>query len=49
MLSLETDPVILTGALLLEIDASSVKVTGPVKAMPPDELPPPELPLGILK
>ena len=49
VLSLETDPVIVTGALLLEIDASLVKVTGPVKATPPDELPPPELPLGMLK
>lgn len=49
VLSLETDPVIVTGALLLEIDASSVKVTGPVKVRPPDELPPPEFPLGMLK
>ena len=49
MLSLETDPVIVTGELLLEIEASPVKVTGPVKVTPPDELPPPEFPLGMLK
>ena len=49
VLSLETDPVIVTGELLLEIEASPVKVTGPVKETPPDELPPPELPLGMLK
>ena len=49
VLSLETDPVIVTGELLLEIEASPVKVTDPVKVTPPDELPPPELPLGMLK